>query len=70
MFCGIWVTYRRWPTSYYTVKPFKIVSRTSGPISVKLGVYHLELISIIICSNDDPRLTLTYFRAMSNSVVT
>ena len=36
-------------------------SRTKGPMTLCIG-------SIIVCSNDDPRLTLTYFIARSNLV--
>ena len=39
---------------------------TSRPISRKLGVYHLGLRPIIVCSNYEPVLTLTYFMARSN----
>ena len=52
----------------YGKNPSKIFSRTSGPISMKHGMYHWGLLSIIICSNDDPGLTLTYFTARSNFV--
>ena len=43
-------------------------SGTGGPISMKLGMLYLELPPIIVCSNDDPGVTLTYFRARSNLV--
>ena len=49
-------------TPIYGKNPSKIVfSRTKGPMTLWLG-------PIIICSNDDPRLTLTYFMARSNLV--
>ena len=48
-------------------KPLKIFG-TGGPISTKLGMKHLELQPIIVCSNDNPGLTLTYFTARSNFV--
>ena len=35
---------------------------------MKLGLLHRGLQPIIVCSNDDPRVTLTYFTAMSNLV--
>ena len=35
---------------------------------LKLGMQHLLLKYYQICSNDDPRLTLTYFTARSNLV--
>ena len=44
----------------------KIFSRTGGPIFTKLGIQHRELLSIIVCSNDDPGVTLTFFTARSN----
>ena len=31
-------------------------------------MYHRELQPIIVCSNDDPQVTLTYFTARSNLV--
>ena len=34
---------------------------TSGPISRKLSMKHQKLRPIIVCSNDDPGLSLTYF---------
>ena len=43
-------------------------SRIKGPMTLWLGIYHLGLGPIIICSNGDPRLTLTYFTAVSNLV--
>ena len=36
-------------------------SGTSKLISMKLGVKHRGLLPIIVCSNDDPGETLTYF---------
>ena len=49
----------------YGKTPSKIFSSgISGPISTKLGMLGL----IIVCSNDDPRLTLTYLTTMSNLV--
>ena len=53
----------------YGKNPSKIFfSRTGGPIFTKLGMYHWGLQPIIVCSNDDPRVTLTYFTARSNLV--
>ena len=47
--------------------PSKIFySGTGRPISTKLGMYHRGLQPIIVCSNDDPRVTLIYFTARSN----
>ena len=53
----------------YGKKPSKtFVSGTSGPISMKLGMSHQGLLPIIVCSNDDPGVTLTYFTASLNFV--
>ena len=54
--------------SIYGKKPSKIFNGTDGPISTKLGMEHLGLQPIIVCSNDDPGVTLTYFMARSNLV--
>ena len=43
-------------------------SGTSGPISTKLGMLHLRVLPIIVCSDDDPGVTLTFFTARSNLV--
>ena len=45
--------------------PFSV---TGGSIIIKLGMYHRGLQPIIVCSNDDPRVTLTYFTARSNLI--
>ena len=46
--------------------PLKIFSAgTRGSISTKLGMWHLGLLPIIVYSNDDPGVTLTYFVARS-----
>ena len=37
-----------------------------GPISTKLGMHDPGLLPIIVCSNDDTGVTLTYFMARSN----
>ena len=51
----------------YGKNPSKIFfSRTGGPIFTKLGMKHRGLLPIIVCSNDDPGVTLTYFTARSN----
>ena len=56
-------------TPIYGKNPSKIVfSRTKGPMTLWLGMLHLGLGPIIVGSNDDPRLTLTYFTARSNLV--
>ena len=51
----------------YGKNPSKSFSRTGGPIFTKLDM-HRGLQSIIVCSNDDPGVTLTYFTARSNMV--
>ena len=49
--------------------PSKIFfSRTDWPIFTKLGMWHRRLQPIIVCSNDDPGVTLTYFTTRSNLV--
>ena len=56
-------------TPIYGKNPSKIFSsRTGGPISTKLGMQHRGLQPIIVCSNDDTGLTMTYFTARSNLV--
>ena len=56
-------------TPIYSKNPSKIFfSRTKGPMTLWLGMLHWGLEPIIVCSNDDPRLTLTYFTARSNLV--
>ena len=56
-------------TPTYGKNPSKIFfSRTGGPIFTKLGIYHQGLLPFIVCSNDDPGMTLTYFTARSNLV--
>ena len=44
-------------------------SGTGGLISTKLGIYHWGLQLIIVCSNYDPGVTLTYFTARSNLII-
>ena len=54
----------------YGKNPSKIfLSGTGGPISTKLGMWYRGLQPIIVCSNDDPQVTLTYFTAMSNLLI-
>ena len=53
----------------YGKNPSKIFfSGTGRRISTKLGMWYRGLQSIIVCSNDDPGVTLTYFTARSNLV--
>ena len=57
-------------TSIWGKNPSKIFfSGICGPISTKVGMQQLGLQPIIICPNDDPGLTLTYFIARSNLVI-
>ena len=53
----------------YGKTPSKIFfPRTGRLIFTKLGMKHRGLQPIILCSNDDPGVTLTYFTARSNLV--
>ena len=67
---GVWVTWTRWPPGPYVVKTLQ---KSSSP--EPNGQWPCGFICsigdagpIIVCSNDDPRLTLTYFTARSNLV--
>ena len=54
-------------TPIYGKNPSKtFFSGIGGPISTKLGMYHRGLLPIIVCSIDDPGVTLTYLTARSN----
>ena len=53
-------------TLIYGKNPSKISSGTGGPISTKLGMQYWGLQPILVCSNDDTGMTLTYFTARSN----
>ena len=56
-------------TPIYGKNPSKIFfCGTSRSISTKLGMKHPGVQIIIVCSNDDPGVTLTYFTARSNLV--
>ena len=55
-------------TPIYDKNPSKIFSGTSRPISTNIRMWHRGLQPIIVCSNDDPGVTLTYFTARSNLV--
>ena len=50
----------------YDYNPLKIFSRTSGPVTFKLGMQHWGLGPYKVCSNEDPWLTLTYFMVRSS----
>ena len=52
----------------YGINPSKIFSRTTRPINLRLGIKHWGLKPLIVCSNDDPGLTMTYFIPRSNLV--
>ena len=41
-------------------------SRTRWPMTLGLGMFHRGCRAYQICSNDEPRLTLTYFTSRSN----
>ena len=48
-------------TSIYGKKPLKIFfSRTRRPVALGLGILHWGCWAYQVCSNDDPRFTLTY----------
>ena len=53
--------------SIYGKKNFKNLLNQWTDLT-KLGMYHLALLLIIVCSNCDPGLTFTYFSARSNFV--
>ena len=55
-------------TPIYGKNPSNIFSGTGGPIFTKLGMEHRELQPIIVWSNDDYGVPLTYFTARSNLV--
>ena len=46
--------------------PLKIFSRTRRLMTLGLGMLHLGCGAYKVCSNDDPRLTLTYLMSRSN----
>ena len=41
-------------------------SRTRRPVTLKLGMQYWECGAYQVCSNDDPRVTLTYLTSRSN----
>ena len=54
-------------TPIYGENPSKIFfSRTRKPMTLGLGMYHLGCGANQVCSNDDPRMTLTYLKSRSN----
>ena len=46
----------------------QIFSETKRPMTLNLGMHHRVLEYYQICSNDDPKLTLTYFTVRSDLV--
>ena len=67
---GVWVTWPGWPPHLYMVKTLK---KSSSPepkgqwpcgLVCRIG----DSVPIIVYSNDDHRLILTYFKARSNLV--
>ena len=55
------------PTSIYGKNLFKIFfSRTRRPVTLGLGIYYWGCGAYQVCSNDDPKLTLTYSTSRSN----
>ena len=54
-------------TLIYGKNPLKIFfPRTRRPMTLGLGMLHLGCGAYQVCSNDDPRLTLTYLTSRSN----
>ena len=54
-------------TPIYDKNPVKVFfSGTDGPMAMGLGMRHWEHGPIIVCTHDDPGLTLTYCMAWSN----
>ena len=50
----------------YGKTPLKIFFRTRRPMTLGLGMWHWGCGAYQVCSNDDPRLTLTYLTSRSN----
>ena len=54
-------------TPIYGKNPFKIFfSRTRRPVTLRLGTKHWGCGAYQVCSNDDPKMTLTYLTSRSN----
>ena len=54
-------------TPIYGKNPLKVLfSRTRRQMTLGLGMQHLGCGAYQVCSNDDPRLTLTYLTSRSN----
>ena len=50
----------------YGKNPLKIFSRTRRSVTLGLGIKHLGCGAYQVCSNYDPKLTLTYLTSRSN----
>ena len=56
-------------TPIYGKNPLKVIfSRTKRLMTFGLGMWYWGCGAYQVCSNDDPRLTLTYFASRSNSL--
>ena len=67
--CGVWVTWSRWPPRPYVVKTLQKSSpEPKGQWPCGLVCSIGDSGPIILCSNDDARLTLTYFTIRSNLI--
>ena len=66
-FCSRYLGYmtKMAATPKYGKTSLKIFSRTNWRIYSKFGLYLWGLQPIIVCSNDDPGMTLTYFMVSS-----
>ena len=63
------VTRPSWPPCPYMVKTYRIFfSVTRRPMTLNLGMHHRVIEYYQLCSNDEPRLTMTYFTERSNLV--
>ena len=50
----------------YGKNPLKIFSRTRKPVTLGLGMKHWGCGAYQVCSNDEPKLTLTYLMSRSS----
>ena len=53
-------------TPIYGKDHLKIFSRNRRPMTLGLGMWHWGCVAYQVCSNDEPKLTLTYFTSRSN----
>ena len=42
------------------------LSRTRRPVTLRIGMQHWDCGAYQVCSNDDPKMTLTYLTSRSN----